>query len=768
MRSILLAVVFLGMINGSHGQSCTLQISGTIKDEFTQGPLEFATVLVEETGAGDVADATGMFRLTGLCAGAYHLRISHLGCHPERIFIDLQRDTSLTIELEHHAEFLERVVVEGQAEGPSTTTSNVIAEEELHRQGGKTLGEIVQLVSGVSLIKNGSGISKPVIHGLYGNRINILNNGVVQAGQRWGNDHAPEVDPFAANRLSVVKGVDAIPYGGNSLGGAVLIEPGPIPHDPHLHGAVHYNLASNGRIHTLSSRLEKSGGWLDWRVTGTFKQGGDRRTPDYWLRNTGLRERNLAVQLAKSDGDKWFHQVYYSYFQTSLGILRGSHIGNLTDLEQAIGREEPFFTQEQFTYTLDAPRQEVQHHLLKATSKYYLSDKQSIHFTYAGQLNHRQEYDVRRGGRTDRPALDMQLLSHFVEVKWQQNQSDRHRWQGGLQYRFGDNENDADTGILPLIPDYAQHNIGAFLTSYWNRGYWSFELGGRYDYLQLLAKTITRDLPLRIERFTHNFHNAAVATGISFQNGLPWQAKFNLGFTQRSPEVNELYSFGLHQGVSGIEEGDPDLNTERALKAILTPTLTLSDRLLIEASAYYQWIDNYIFLEPQEEAVLTIRGAFPLFRYRQTNATVAGFDLLATFEPLDGLEWTGKYAIVRGRDRSQDQPLVYMPADNLYSSLSYHWSGSDRISEPRLTIAGQYVWEQTRLLPEQDFLAPPPAYFLLQASLEAKWRFADSFIFCSVQVDNLLNTRYRDYLNRLRYYADEEGRNVRVSLRYEF
>ena len=52
------------------------------------------------------------------------------------------------------------------------------------------------------MLRNGSGISKPVIHGLFGNRVTILNNGITQSGQQWGNDHAPEIDPFVADHLS--------------------------------------------------------------------------------------------------------------------------------------------------------------------------------------------------------------------------------------------------------------------------------------------------------------------------------------------------------------------------------------------------------------------------------------------------------------------------------------------------------------------------------------------------------------------------------------
>ena len=96
----------------------------------------------------------------------------------------------------------------------------------------------------------------------------------MQGGQQWGADHAPEMDPNTANRITVVKGSDAIEYGSSALGGAVLVDVGPIKRDPHLHGFVSYGYATNGRRHALTGMMNKSNGKFGWRVTGTLKKAG--------------------------------------------------------------------------------------------------------------------------------------------------------------------------------------------------------------------------------------------------------------------------------------------------------------------------------------------------------------------------------------------------------------------------------------------------------------------------------------------------------------
>lgn len=749
-------------------QDCALTLSGRVTDASTGEALGYATVLAEKTGIGAVTDESGAFALTGLCAGTYHIEVSHIGCHTERFFVVLRQDTAVALVLEHHAAFLEQVVVEGQAASNAGQYRQTLGRDELEQGGGQSIGQLVSSIAGVSLIRNGSGIAKPVIHGLSGNRVAILNNGLVQAGQQWGVDHAPEIDPFTADRITVIKGVETLAIGGNTLGGAVLVEPGSIGHDPHAHGAVQYVFDANGRQHALSARVEQGGKWADWRLTGTFKHGGDHRAPDYWLRNTGIRERNIAAQFQRNKRDDWFQSLYYSFFNTEIGILRGAHIGNLTDLQAAIGRAQPFFTETDYRADLEAPRQQVAHHLLKYNAKHYLGPEHSVQFTYGGQVNHRQEYDVRRGDRSDRPALDLLLQSHFADWQWVDHRGAIDK-QIGVQYRFTDNGNQVGTGVLPLIPNYSQHQAGLFaIFKSGTDAPWQWQAGGRYDLVAMDVAAISRSLPRRIVPRTHTFHNYSVSGGLERGLGSRVTTKFNVGLTARTPEVNELYSAGLHQGVAGIEEGNPDLVPEVSVKGIWTNTFRWKTRLFVEAALYYQRIDNYIFLAPQPEFRLTIRGAFPVFAYDQTTARIAGADLTVKYAITEQWTWLNRFALVRGQDVAHDTPLPYLPADNLSSTLSHVWAGNARWRSPSVSVGGQYTHRQTRLLPAQDFLVPPPGYFLLNAQLSAILKVADYNLHIWLQGSNLLNTHYRDYLNRLRYYADEEGRNVRVNVRWEF
>jgi iron complex outermembrane receptor protein len=748
--------------------SCTNTIQGKVTDRHDGMPLPFATLYVEETSTGVVTDSTGAFRITNVCPGGIHILVRHLGCEPLRQFIQITGDTTINFELEHHAAFLEEVEVEGNRERSELHVQESLAEEEVLFQSGEALSDMLDGLAGVSTIKNGSAIAKPVIQGMSGNRVVVLNNGIVQAGQQWGADHAPEIDPFTAGQIKVVKGVDAIAYGGNGLGGMIITAPPAIAIDPHVHGSAFYRFTSNGRGHVVSSSLQRGGKALQWRITGTLKQNGDRHAPDYYLTNTGNREANAALQLSKRIGEKWLHEAYYSYFSTEIGILRGSHIGNLSDLQSAIERDEPWFTSNDFSYTINEPRQEVIHQLWKYKGNFFFSDKSRLTLIYSGQWNQRKEFDVRRGNRSSLPALDLDLEAHSVELVYARKQLSGIAFKSGIQLKQNTNYNDPQTGILPLIPNYTLTQPSLFALASSSKNKWKTEWGGRIELPNYEVDKISNTRPYTVLHKSHHFVNYSLASGLRYTHNVRYTSGINVGFTARSPEINELYSFGLHQGVSGIEEGNDKLKTEQSLKLIWYNQYHLSERFLLKADLYHQYITNYIFLEPQDEYRLTIRGAFPVFLYKQSDVTISGLDLTTSYQLTDHWNTSLTYTVVRGNDIENNTPLVYMPADRLGARLLYNSKPQRKIGKVEAGLIGEYVFEQHRLEADQDFLAPPPAYFLLglrgAIHLSAKKQHYTLFF----QADNVLNMSYRDYLDRLRYYSDAAGFSLNVGVKYTF
>jgi len=768
-RNRILAFFSWFLLAGSvMAQPCSLRIEGRVLDRASREPLGFAMVGVPEQAQGALADSTGYFTLAGLCPGPCHVQVNHIGCEPYSIFIDLVTDTILELRLDHHPELLREVRIEGGSSAYQVSQSQQsIPEGKLRQVAGRPLAEIIADVAGVRALRTGSGIAKPVIHGLSGNRVAVVNNGVFQAGQQWGVDHAPEIDPNSANLVRIIKGADAIEYGSRALGGAVVVEAGSIPDDPHIHGTTGYSLATNGWQHALFGRLRQSMGPFAWRFTGTVKRGGDTRAPGYYLANTGVSETNASLQGQWKPSMHTRHEIYYSLFSTRLGIFSGSHISNLTDLEEALQRDRPYGAGDRFSYALEAPKQHVTHHLVRYSGNHFLTDENFWAWSVALQHNHRKEFDIRRGDRSDIPALDLALWSSTADLRFVHGRG-AFPYQVGLQGTYSDNSNDYDTGILPLIPDYREGVAGVFAKASHAAGPWQLEAGGRYDWQVFRAWTIPTDLPRRIVIRDRVYHDGALSLGASIRYGKA-ETRLHQSLVIRSPEINELYSNGLHQGVAGIEEGSPDLIPETGFQATLSQSLELHHKLHVGIDLFSHWLANYIYLEPQDELRLTIRGAFPVFRYRQQDAWLRGIDLVVLADLSDQFSLTAKASGMWGTDLASSRALPMIPPWLGTAELSWSPGSGDRRTATRMTLAGEYTARQAHWDPEAELAAPPGDYFLVNLRIDTGWKSGGGRTwFTGIAVENLLNVRYRNYLNRLRYFADETGRNLVFRVRLEF
>lgn len=758
----------------ANAQDCSFSIQGKVFDEAPKNPLGYVNVFIQEIAKGVTTDDDGGFKFDNICKGHYHITFSHIGCEGKKIHLDLVSDTTILVMLPHTPTSLEEVVVKGKKEAFINQPNLSINRKDIEENTNQNLSGLLENETGVHLIKNGSGISKPVVQGLYGNRLMILNNGIPQSGQQWGNDHSPEIDPFSADKIAVLKGASAIEYGSGNLGNVVLVEPKPVEKEPHLHGQVNYAFETNGRGQTINTRLEKYSSTLGWRFNATYKKYGDRKAANYFLNNTGNKELNFSLQMDKAIKEKLFINFYASTFNTTLGILRGSHIGNLTDLNQALENEVPFFTEPNFNNNIEAPSQKVGHHLAKLKTKYFFRDDRILEFVVAGQLNDRKEFDVRRSGRTEIPTLSLAQITVNTELKYIAYLKNNWKLKIGNQNVITDNTNNPETEIKPLIPDYFSWKSGLFSTISNSINKTDINLGLRYDFELQNVVTLTNTVPIEIKRFKNKFHNFSGLATFKYKITNTQFLSWNSGFAMRNPGINELYSNGLHQGVSGIEEGEVNLKTEKAFKNTLEYKWSPSANFSFNSLVYYQYFNDYIYLNPQDEVRLTIRGAFPVFKYEATDAAIFGLDISTQFTLGKTLFSQLNYSFIKGKDITNSTALLYIPPNSFFGSLTYrlgktvNLSNKIQIEDTEFEINNRYVLNQGDIQTGQDFVLPPPAYNLFGLKFSTNLMVSNQKIRFFVKADNLFNVQYRDYLNRQRYFADDLGLSVTLGIIYKF
>ena len=766
-RTILIISIFLLSPCLTFSQKCDLKLSGHILDSETGLPISNASIIIIENQKGSVSLSDGYFQINQICKDEFHICISHLGCKSQKHFIKLKRDSSIQVLLDNHTEELESIKIIGTKKQPTQKLQS-IDELKIIKNSNQTLSNMIESIPGVSVLRNGSGISKPMVHGLYGNRLTILNNGVAQSGQQWGNDHSPEIDPLVANKISVIQGAGSLEYQASALGAVILIEPQQIKRDSRLRSKASYFFESNGLANSFNIQTQKHSEKLAWKLIGTLKKSGDKRTANYYLRNTGSQEANIALLLEKTLFKNWYSKLYFSSFNTQLAILRGSHIGNLTDLKEALTRDEPFYTEKKFSYKIDAPNQKVNHHLLKFSSKYFIDEQQWLELTYAAQLNKRKEFDIRRSGRSETPAMSLDQSSHFFESKYHKNLNSGWQLKTGFQFKMIDNTNSPDTGVLPLIPDYQSYESGVFFLASQSFSGLSLEFGSRFDYIKQNVAAISRTIPRRVIHYNKHFKNYSIAGDAAYSISEALNLSYKLTYATRNPGINELYSNGLHQGVGGIEEGDVNLKSEKSLKSTFALSGTIKNRFSFDAHVYYQNIDNYIILSPQNEVRLTIRGAFPIFKYEQCHAEIYGADLSLNYKLLENLNAQAKYSHIKGRNLSHNSPLINMPSKHVSIALRHNIEKLGSFEKIEIEVHSKLVFKQTNLLSSQDFVSPPPGYNLIGVKLSAQRQFGESRLNIYSKIDNILNENYRDYLNRQRYFADDMGFNFSLGFSLSF
>ncbi len=763
------SIFFIGLSFLSFGQKCNFLLEGKLVDSQSFEPIPFAAILIIGSGQGIMTEPDGTFHFHDRCRGKQTIILSHIAYNSDTLEFIINADTNVTIKLDPKAEWLKGVdVVEDYHAHDQRYIGGSIEQKSVSIQSNKNLGDMLESIEGVDVLKTGTGASKPIIHGMYGNRVTTVNRGITQSGQQWGNDHGPEIDAFGAQKISVIKGAGVLAYDGNSLGNIIIIKSADIATDSNLHGEINSIFQSNGLGLTLNASLEKTSKWAAWRLTSSLKKIGDNYAPDYYLTNTGKTELNFSGQLNKTIKKKWFNELYFSVFNTNIGILRGSHIGNISDLDEAIGREEPFFTEDQFSYQINPPRQNVQHYLAKYEAKYFTKPYSFFSFKYAWQVDNRLEYDVRRGDRSDIPALSLNLITNSIDASYVHHFHTGFTLTNGYQYNSLDNTNDPETGVFPLIPDYYSWSNSLYSILEKDKDRWGFDIGIRYNYRIFNVATISRTVPREIVRYNNDYSNFAFSGSLKYVWSPGWTAKFNANMAQRSPDINELYSNGLHQGVAAIEEGNPDLESETSVKALFSIDGDRIKNLHFQFVAYIQKVDNYILLESNNEYRLTIRGAYPVYVYNQTNALIYGNDFSIDYLISDKFDIEFKYAIVRGQDLIENDYLINMPPDRLKLNFNYHFRENNKWGNAQIGIKSEYTFKQIRVNPEQDYMSPPDSYFLLGFSGDITRFYNKSNLGFNLRIDNILNTSYRDYLNRWRYFADDIGINIQVGLRWTF
>ncbi len=659
---------------------------------------------------------------------------------------------------------------------------DVLSGKEKDRRQATSLGASLDHLGGVESLGAGPQVGKPVIRGFSGNRVRVLSDGIGLDHQQFGVRHPPNVDPFAAEKIEVVRGAQSILYGSGALGGAINVAPARPP------STTPGNTTGSGR--TL---LEYQTGYD--QITGAAKAqaayGPFGVAASFTGRDSGGLETppgDEALDSGNPNDPLVTGNVPFTDYRQFNGDL---NLGYMTEWGQVTLRYAAYRNQHNLVVP-DPPNQPgenrprpggvgqtLENDLVQLKADLDVTPTWTVRPKFAFSSNLR----VANPGPPDPQPREFLPDARAIDIR-------RNNWTGrltgehgplfaGLRGRVGlevvrvDQES---RGSTVLTPGGNVTNVAGFVFEERRFGRLTLNAGVRLDYRKVAAKRgKTRDtsgLPADDDQLTNSYVTPTGSVGARYAvtDRLSIASNVSRGF--RAPNLFELYASGVHGGVAAFQRGNPDLDPETSISAD-AQIRWQSDWLTAKATGYVNEISDYIFLAGTGQ---TTSGGVPIFQVSQQDARIYGADLTIDATPRPWLNLRGTLGYVDGElDDGTQVPLLPPLKASGEVSLRQNRLGVFRDADVTLGVRYADSQESAGLIePFGQFDQPPPpfgtastdAYALLDVSVGA--RLAKTGTRLDVGVNNLLDTEYRDFLDTYKNITLGPGRNITLRLTQPF
>lgn len=634
--------------------------------------------------------------------------------------------------------------------------SDAVSGRELVAARRATLGETLEGRPGISSSYFGPGSGRPVIRGLSGDRVRVLESGLTSGdASATSPDHAVSTEPWAADRIEILRGPATLLYGSSAVGGVVNVIDGRIPRQLPDRPVTGHVTGGGGTVAdetTGAFELDGAVGRIAWHLGGLR-----RETEDYGI--PGFAERDHDEEPgggATGDGEP-FGTLPNSFVETTRGTVGLSYVGNDGYLGVAFGGFDnlygvPGHGHEEEEAGGDAGGEAV------GEEEAVRIDMQQRRLDLEGAWRFRSPWvsTLRvRVGRTDYRHFELEgpeIGTRFENDEWEGRLEAEHRLgdlaTGVLGVQLGRRDFLA-VGEEAFVPPSETDRIGVFLLEEFGREGLRYQLGARYE-RQDVASTLDG---LELDH-----------AGVSLSGGLVWSPlrRLDLALTAsrstKLPSAEELFSDGPHLATRSFEIGDASLDEEVALGGELSLRLR-EGRTTGEITGFVTRFEDFIyqaFTGGEEDGL-------PVLRYTQDAALFTGFEAqgrrsLLAEGPRDlALGVTADH--VRAELVDTDEPLPRIPPVRVGGFVEYldaTWRGR---------LGARRVFEQERTA---AFETPTDGYTLVDASVG--YRFASGRVVHDVTLtgSNLADREARSHVSFLKELAPLPGREVRLTYRLGF
>ncbi|HEX6904912.1 MAG TPA: TonB-dependent receptor [Thermoanaerobaculia bacterium] len=758
----LLAVL---MHQGTLRAQVTPAVRGTIEGKVTASDgaaVDDAEILMAELRRRTRAGADGTFRFEGVPAGTYLLEAvsSRYGNAVDRVTVDAGGTSRVELVLDltvHRDEILVTASPDVRSRYEVAQPTSVLSEEELQQRLQPTLGETLGKEPGVSSTFFGQGASRPVIRGLGGDRIRVLESGVGSGdASTTSPDHAVSIDPMTAERIEVLRGPATLLYGSSAVGGVVNVIDNRIPDEmpgAKIEGTAELRGGTVSDERGGTARLEGGLGRFAWHVGYLKREADDYEIPGFaesaalraaegeegeegeeafgFVPNSATESESEAVGLSYI-GDNGFVGVSVSGLDTLYGIPGGAH-GHEHEGEEGEGEAE-----EEAPVRVDL---EQRRYDLRGSITRPLGIFRGVNVRLGvTDYEHRELEGDEVGTR---------FLNDSWEGRFELLQNALGPLSGSIGFQALSRDFEA-IGEEAFVPPTRTDSWAVFAFEEVTRGAWRFQLGGRYE---------NQDVEAETEGVDHrSLSGLSGSLGVVYGIGDDYSLGLSLARSTKLPNAEELFSNGPHIATRAFEVGDPNLDEETSLGVDVTLRKS-NGPLTGELTFFTNRFDDYIF----EQATGEEEDGLPVFQYVQRDAEFHGAELSGVWELFHGepdhldLEFGADF--VRAELRDTGEPLPRIPPRRY--RLGLHYRG-ERLSG---LIEGIQAEDQDRV---SQFETPTGGYTLLNASVGYRFLTNVAVYDLLLRGTNLTDEEARTHVSFLKDFAPLPGRDVSLSLRVTF
>ncbi|MER3498886.1 MAG: TonB-dependent receptor [Chitinophagaceae bacterium] len=763
---LLIFISFYSFIKSQQAQILKSSLTGKVTDAKTGEPLAGASVYFPDLRTGAATNSQGIYTITNISRGRYSVEVSHLGYATIIEVIEINGNTTHDFALVTSFIENEAVTVTGVSAATSTRRTaipvNIVRKEELFRNASVNLIENLTKTPGVSQVSTGPAISKPNIRGLGYNRVVVVNDGLRQEGQQWGDEHGIEIDELNVGKVEILKGPASLMYGSDALAGVInIISVQPVSEAKTV-GNIFGSYQTNNRQRSFHADFGGNHKGIIWGWFGSYKAAGDYKNKfDGYVFNSKFNEKNFGGYTGINRGWGYSH-LSFSLFNQQVGLVEGERDNATGKFLKWINNngtpEEAIATAKDFKSTLPfIPRQQIQHVKLVSDNSIKLS-KGRLTAVGGYQSNQRKEF----GNILNPSEKELHFDLETINYNFQYHFEEKNSWRSTLGIN-GMSQWNKNKGVNSLIPDYNLFDAGIFIFSQKRSNHTTLSGGVRFDERNLHAKQLVQNGSVKFEAFQRNFSNISASAGISYEASRLLTLKFNLARGFRAPVLAELSSNGAHEGTNRFEYGRKDLKSETSFQGDAGIELN-SEHLSLTANIFHNAIQNFIFyrklsaMNGGDSIIVDGSDEFFAFTFDQQNARLFGGELYVDIHPhpLDWLHIENTFSFVRGQlGKKQDgsRNLPFIPAPRLLNEIKAEFLKKGKLFKNAfLRIELDNNFSQNKPFTGYNTETATEGYSLLNIGLGGDVMNAGKkLLTLFLAVNNITDVAYQNHLSRLKY-----------------